>query len=140
MTHDSSWSMVNHPMIHNQVEAFVFPRVSFSPFASKTKCSCIKCCNVNSDQSFADYFKHYRAFHGFVSPKLGGESKATITRHEEIRHDAKSKSKDKFVQYEESIVKVGPATLNFQRTLRVPDNAQNYLLPPVSLFIFPIVS
>lgn len=91
--------------------------------------------NCNSDQSFADYFKQYRAFHGFLSPKLEGESKATITTRGETRYDVKSKSTDKFVQYEESTVKVGPATLKFQRTLRVPDNAKNYLLPPVRFFL-----
>jgi len=130
--------MVNLLMIQNQIEAYVFPRASLSQFASKTRCLCANC---NSDQSLADYFKQYRAFHGFLPPKLEGESKATITTREETRYDAKSKSTDKFVEYEESTVKVGPATLKFQRTLRVPDNAKNYLLPPVRLFFpFPIVS
>ena len=90
----------------------------------------------NSDQSLADYFKQYRAFHGFLLPKFEGDSKATITTRGETRYDAKSKSTDKFVRYEESTVEVGPATLKFQRTLRVPDNAKNYLLPPVRFFFF----
>ena len=96
--------------------------------------------NLNSDQSFADYFKQYRAFHGLLLPELEGESKATITTHEETRYDKKAESTATFVQYEESIVKVGPATLKFQRTLRVPDNAKNYLLPPVCFIIILIVS
>jgi hypothetical protein len=71
-------------------------------------------CNCNSNQSFADYFKQYHAFHGFLLPKLEGESKATITTHGETHYDEKSKLTAKFVQYEESIVKVRPATLKFQ--------------------------
>lgn len=82
-----------------------------------------------SDQSLAEYFKKYRAVHGFLLPK--GDSKSTITTTGHTRFDVKSKLTHQFVHYEESTVKVGPASLKFQRTLRVPDNAKNYLLPPV---------
>jgi len=34
------------------------------------------------------------------------------------------------VSYDESRITTGPAKIQFHRTLRVPDDAKNYLLPP----------
>lgn len=75
-----------------------------------------------------EYFKEHRAFHGFMQRQ--GESTSSISKERRVRHDGKS---DKFVEYEESTIKVGPTSLKFQRTLRVPDNAKKYLLPPVNI-------
>lgn len=78
-----------------------------------------------SDQSLVDYSREYRSFHGLLGPKA--ESKSTISRKEQTRYDYDAK---KTVDYKDDTVKVGPANLKFHRTLRVPDNVKNYMLPP----------
>jgi len=80
-----------------------------------------------SDQSLADYFKEYRAFHRLLPPKADSISRVTLEEHS--RYDEHSGGK--YIHYEESTVKLGPASLKFHRTLRVPDDAKDYLLPPV---------
>lgn len=85
---------------------------------------------LQSDQSLAEYFKEYRAFHDLLPHK--SKSIAQVTKQTHTRYDVESE--DKTVTYDESTVKIGPANLKFHRTLRVPDNAKNYLLPPVCIY------
>jgi hypothetical protein len=82
---------------------------------------------VFRDQPLVDYFKNYRTQHGLI-PRT--DSRSTVKAHEEHRHDTK---KAQSVYWEETSINAGPAKLRFFRTLRVPDNAKKYLLPPVGI-------
>jgi hypothetical protein len=69
---------------------------------------------VLSTQTLAEYFKEYRSYHKLLERKLSSSSRF----HEYDNH--------------ESRVEVGRASFKFHRTLRIPDDADEYLLPPVS--------
>lgn len=68
---------------------------------------------VSSTQTLADYFKAYRSYHKLLEREPPSSSKNCLSY--EIDH----------------YVQVGPARLKFNRTLRIPDDAEEYLLPPV---------
>ncbi|KAJ6481744.1 hypothetical protein C8R45DRAFT_1215572 [Mycena sanguinolenta] len=81
---------------------------------------------INIDEPLAQYYKNYRRqHHGRVSE--GKSSSSSVT----TKYDEDDGST-------ESTITAGPAKFNFNRTLRVPDNASNYALPP-GLGTFPIV-
>ena len=82
------------------------------------------------DQSLIDYFKNYRTQHGLLQRADPNQCRSTVNAHQEQRNDTK---KDSLVEWEEATIYAGPAKLRFFRTLRVPDNADNYLLPPVGI-------
>lgn len=84
---------------------------------------------IYREQTLTEYFREYRAYHGLLPPR--STSKSMINTVKQMRYVTGSNSINKFVEYKESTVAVGPAKLKFHRTLRVPDNARNYLLPPV---------
>ncbi|KAK7042356.1 hypothetical protein R3P38DRAFT_3390033 [Favolaschia claudopus] len=84
---------------------------------------------INTGQPLAQYYKNYRRRHR-GDPCRQSSSKSSIgTRRRYGRKEA---------GYSEATVTVGPAKFNFNRTLRVPDNATEYALPP-GLGTFPIV-
>lgn len=85
---------------------------------------------VFRDQPLIDYFKNYRTQHGLLQRADSNQCRSTVNVHQEHRTDTK---KSGFVQWEEATINAGPAKLRFFRTLRVPDNADKYLLPPVSI-------
>jgi hypothetical protein len=82
------------------------------------------------DQPLIDYFKNYRTQHGLLQRAGPNQSRSTLGARREQRYDTK---KAQSVQWEEAIINAGPAKLRFFRTLRVPDNADKYLLPPVGI-------
>ncbi|SRR6266576_1348079 len=82
---------------------------------------------VFRNQPLVDYFKNYRTQHELLQR---AESRSNVNTHEEHRHDTKHNQP---VHWEEATIKAGPAELRFFRTLRVPDNAKKYLLPPVGI-------
>ena len=86
--------------------------VRLSPFCISTKLY-----SISSTQTLADYFKAYRSFHKLLERKPPSSSKICL-----------SYEKEHYVQ-------IGPAKLKFNRTLRIPDDAKEYLLPPVGVTI-----
>ena len=86
-----------------RLSALFVPQYFFDP--------CFLCL---STQTLTEYFKEYRSYHKFLERKQSSSS-----RCREYDHD-------------ESCVEVGPASLKFHRTLRIPEDADEYLLPPVS--------
>ena len=85
---------------------------------------------VVRDQPLIDYFKKYRTQHGLLQRADPNQCCSTVNAHQELRNDTK---KTQFVNWTETSIKAGPAKLRFFRTLRVPDNADKYLLPPVGI-------
>jgi len=85
---------------------------------------------VFRDQPLINYFKNYRTQHGLLQRADPNQCRSTVSAHKEQRNDTK---KAQFVQWEEATINAGPAKLRFFRTLRVPDNADRYLLPPVGI-------
>jgi hypothetical protein len=85
---------------------------------------------VFRDQPLIDYFKNYRTQHGLLQRADPNQSRSTVDTHREYRFDNK---KNQSVDWEEETINAGPAKLQFFRTLRVPDNADKYLLPPVGI-------
>ena len=81
------------------------------------------------DQPLIDYFKNFRTQHGLLQRADPNQCRSTVNTHQEGRLD----KKDQIVRWEESTIDAGPAKLRFFRTLRVPDNADKYLLPPVGI-------
>ena len=82
------------------------------------------------NEPLAHFYKAYRR-----ENRLGGTkpvaSESRLKKSEEcswVLHEGPSKE---LVKREQSSITVGPATFNFNRTLRVPDDAANYVLPPV---------
>jgi hypothetical protein len=55
---------------------------------------------------------------------------ATETR---VKNSAAWQDPDSLVTSQSTTLSVGPARLEFMRTLRIPDNSSKYLLPPVRL-------
>ena len=82
------------------------------------------------DEPLAHFYKVYRRENGFGGTKPMA-SESSLKKSEEcgwVPHEDLSKE---LVKWEQSSITVGPATFNFNRTLRVPDDAVNYALPPV---------
>ena len=89
----------------------------------------IQCLLVFRDQPLIDYFKSYRAQHGLLPQRPDQSQRRSIMHlHNENRYDRKTTG---CVNWKEATIHAGPAKLRFFRTLRVPDNADKYLLPPV---------
>jgi hypothetical protein len=82
---------------------------------------------VFSKEPLAQYYKDYRRHHG-RAPTARSSSESSLETVDNHAYDIK---KAKSVQWNESTITVGPAQFNFKRTLRVPDDADNYALPPV---------
>ena len=79
------------------------------------------------NEPLAHFYKAYRRENG-----LGGTKSVTSeSRLEESEGCGWASQSKKMVTWEQSSITVGPATFNFNRTLRVPDDAVNYALPPV---------
>jgi hypothetical protein len=75
-------------------------------------------------QTFAEYFKAYRTYHKLLNRKESSISRIRLCNNKE------------------PCVEVGSASLKFHRTLRIPDDAEEYFLPPVRkpvrmLILFP---
>ena len=81
------------------------------------------------NEPLAHFYKAYRRENG-----LGGtKSVASESRLKESEGCGWPSDEDlgkEPIRWEESSITVGPATFNFNRTLRVPDDAVNYALPP----------
>ncbi|KAF7341974.1 Ubiquitin-like domain-containing protein [Mycena venus] len=88
---------------------------------------------INVNEPLAQYYKDYRRHHGRAS----GAKSSSESSMESIDKQAFDTKKKNIVQWNSSTITVGPARFNFNRTLRVPDNANNYALPP-GLGTFPI--
>jgi len=78
------------------------------------------------DEPLAHFYRAYRHENGLgVTKPVKSESK--LSKWEDT---AMNKS-GKMVTWDQSSIAVGPARFKFNRTLRVPDDAANYALPPV---------
>ncbi|KZP34521.1 hypothetical protein FIBSPDRAFT_772231 [Athelia psychrophila] len=89
-------------------------------------------CGVNRNQTLVDWFKQYRSYRGLLSSKKGD---INLNRTSGVPKAGTWSA----AQYKGSTVQLGPAKFQFHRTLRVPDDAKTYLLPP-SLGTFPLLS
>ena len=79
------------------------------------------------NEPLAHFYKAYRCENGLGGTKpVASESR--LRKSEECAWAPQNKV---LVKWEQSSITVGPATFNFNRTLRVPDDAINYALPPV---------
>jgi hypothetical protein len=79
------------------------------------------------NEPLAHFYKAYRRENG-----LGDTKPVTSESRLAKRMDCGWSSQSKeLVKWERSSIVLGPATFNFNRTLRVPDDAINYALPPV---------
>ncbi|KAE9394937.1 hypothetical protein BT96DRAFT_1022230 [Gymnopus androsaceus JB14] len=87
---------------------------------------------INTNEPLARYFKDYRRYHG-LSP-ANSSTKSSVTTSARSAVDKKNNT----VEWSNSTITVGQASFQFNRTLRVPDNATKYALPP-GLGTFPIV-
>ncbi|KAJ7858954.1 hypothetical protein B0H14DRAFT_3632041 [Mycena olivaceomarginata] len=85
---------------------------------------------INVNEPLAQYYKDYRRHHGRAS---GAKSLSDSS----IDDEAFNTKKKSIVRGESSTITVGPARFKFNRTLRVPDNANRYALPP-GLGTFPV--
>jgi hypothetical protein len=70
---------------------------------------------ISSTQTLAEYFKVYRSYHQLLDQR-----------------PSESTSRIRVSSRGEQYVQVRNAAFVFRRTLRVPDDANEYLLPPVS--------
>ena len=82
----------------------------------------------NRNQTLVDYFRQYRKHNSLLASKK--DSRCSITHQKQTRGITGSGNWTT-VEYTESTIQLGPASIRFQRTLRVPDSAETYLLPPV---------
>ena len=82
------------------------------------------------NEPLAHFYKAYRRENGLSGTKpMASESHLRKSKHFGwASHEDKCKE---LFRWEQSSITVGPATFNFNRTLRVPDDAVNYALPPV---------
>ncbi|KAJ7696870.1 hypothetical protein B0H14DRAFT_3174539 [Mycena olivaceomarginata] len=80
---------------------------------------------INVNEPLAQYYKDYRRHHGRAS---GAKSLSDSS----IDDEAFNTKKKSIVREESSTITVGPARFKFNRTLRVPNNANRYALRPVS--------
>ena len=79
------------------------------------------------NEPLAHFYKAYRRENGLGRTKPAA-SESRLRKSEDSGWEPQSKE---MVKWEQSSITVGPATFNFNRTLRVPDDAVNYALPPV---------
>ena len=79
------------------------------------------------NEPLAHFYKAYRRENGFG----GTKSMASKSHLEKSERRGLASQSNELVKWEQSSITVGPATFNFNRTLRVPDDAVNYALPPV---------
>ena len=79
------------------------------------------------NEPLVHFYKAYRRENGLCGTKpVASESR--LKKSEGCGWASQSKE---LVKWEQSSITVGPATFSFNRTLRVPDDAVNYALPPV---------
>ncbi|KAJ6588408.1 hypothetical protein B0H19DRAFT_1248071 [Mycena capillaripes] len=88
---------------------------------------------INIEEPLAQYYKAYRRHHGRI-PAVKSISESNFKTVDKKAYDSKNQ---KTVEWNNSTITVGPARFAFNRTLRVPDNAENYSLPP-GLGTFPL--
>ncbi|KAH8802007.1 hypothetical protein DL96DRAFT_1687193 [Flagelloscypha sp. PMI_526] len=89
---------------------------------------------INADEPLVFWYKAYRRFHG-LAPKAKESSDSKV--HSELKYASNHLTR-KQVHWTDTSVTVGVATFKFNRTLRVPDDATRYALPP-GLGTFPLV-
>lgn len=90
---------------------------------------------ISWDQPLVEYFKAYRSQHELLRLLIKTQQTSSKKVSDVIRYD---KQASKEVRWKNTAIRAGPAQLQFHRTLRVPDNAEKYLLPP-GLGTFPLV-
>jgi len=78
------------------------------------------------NEPLAHFYKAYRHENG-----LGGTKPVKSESKLRESEDSAMNKSGEVVTWEQSSITVGPATFEFNRTLRVPDDAANYALPPV---------
>ncbi|KAH8823682.1 hypothetical protein DL96DRAFT_1615217 [Flagelloscypha sp. PMI_526] len=88
---------------------------------------------INANERLVTWYKAYRRHH-HLCPERKGSSDSSISTRTTEAWDPK---KNSTVKWTDSSISVGDATLKFNRTLRVPDDATNYALPP-GLGTFPL--
>ncbi|KAJ6481681.1 hypothetical protein C8R45DRAFT_309655 [Mycena sanguinolenta] len=88
---------------------------------------------INVEEPLAQYYKDYRRHHGRASGAKSSSESSTET----VNKEAFDNKKGQLVGWDDCTIKVGPARFHFNRTLRVPDNASTYALPP-GLGTFPV--
>ena len=82
------------------------------------------------NEPLAHFYKAYRRENGLgVTKPMASESRLEKSEGHGWASDEDLGKEP--IRWEESSITVGPATFNFNRTLRVPDDAVNYALPPV---------
>ena len=82
------------------------------------------------NEPLAQFYKAYRRENGLrVTKPVASESR--LKKSEDCGWAEHKDLSKELVRWEQSSITVGPATFNFNRTLRVPDDAVNYALPPV---------
>jgi hypothetical protein len=79
------------------------------------------------NEPLVHFYKAYRRENGLGVTK----SVASESHLKKSRGCGWSSEDEVFVEWERSTITVGPAEFNFNRTLRVPDDAVSYALPPV---------
>ncbi|KAH8802024.1 hypothetical protein DL96DRAFT_1687204 [Flagelloscypha sp. PMI_526] len=89
---------------------------------------------INIHEPLVSWYKAYRRYHGFA-PTVGRPSSSTIYSK---RKQAYNSNQGGLIEWQDSSMTVGPATFQFNRTLRVPDDATSYALPP-GLGTFPFL-
>jgi hypothetical protein len=89
------------------------------------------------DQTLLDYFKNYRRHHDLLHRKPD-ESISRYKTQDDMRykHSKDPSNPGKFVSFSTTQLSIGAARIQFMRTLRVPDDSSNYLLPPVRALNF----
>ncbi|KAH8806819.1 hypothetical protein DL96DRAFT_1536587 [Flagelloscypha sp. PMI_526] len=89
---------------------------------------------INVNEPLVSWYKAYRRAVGLApQPKDSSKSKVTSKKVQGV-----NKKDNTIVEWQDSSVTVGAATFRFNRTLRVPDDASSYALPP-GLGTFPLV-
>ena len=82
------------------------------------------------NEPLVHFYKMYRRENGLGGTKPVASESCLKKSEGHAWASPKDQSKEP-VRWERSSITVGPATFNFNRTLRVPDDAVNYALPPV---------
>ncbi|KIM75941.1 hypothetical protein PILCRDRAFT_826774 [Piloderma croceum F 1598] len=121
----------DNPYLSIKLESLV-PQLFVTDGKSSYDIHSSECLCISRNQPLVDYFKQYRSYHKLSSPSRQSKS---ILNSEKLERLGKTGS---VVSYRESAIVVGPAKIQFHRTLRVPDDAKNYLLPP-GLGTFPLI-
>ncbi|KAJ6588398.1 hypothetical protein B0H19DRAFT_1248064 [Mycena capillaripes] len=89
---------------------------------------------INIEEPLAKYYKAYRRHHG-LAPTVKSTSESSFKTVDKQAHNKNQKYE--YVECNNFNITVGPAQFTFNRTLRVPDDAENYALPP-GLGTFPL--